>query len=110
MENNDRFGMWLKDSVENWDIQYRIHATKRMFERDFNESDILECINNGTIIETYSNDFPFPSILLNGKTNTARPIHIVIGIDIIEKRLYIITIYEPDLKKWGNDYQLRIKK
>ena len=60
---------------------------------DFTECDLFSCINGGIIIEEYSDDLPFPSILINGKSLAGRAMHVVIGIDSASKRLYIITVY-----------------
>ena len=54
---------WLK-----FDIEYRLHSTRRMFERDISNEDINNLLNNGKIIEHYPDDYPLLSFLLNGYT------------------------------------------
>jgi hypothetical protein len=103
------FRDWLKDEFRNWDIQYRLHATQRMYQRNFEEFDIFSCLDNGKIIEKYENDMPFPSVLINGRSISNRPIHVIVGIDIKLKRLYIITVYEPDPVKWKENFTRRLK-
>ena len=100
----------LKIPLSEWDIEYRVHATKRMFERGIEENDIRETLENGIIIDDYGNDYPFPSVLVNRDIETKRPIHIVIGIDADLNRLYIITVYEPDIDKWRDNFRKRVKK
>lgn len=39
---------------------------ERMFEREISESDVVAVIQNGQIIEEYSDDPPYPSQLLLG--------------------------------------------
>jgi len=58
--------------ISEWTIEYRVHATRRMFEREIEESDILLAIENGIIIEDYGNDYPFPSVLVSKDTENAR--------------------------------------
>ena len=99
---------YIADDVRLWDIQYRIHATRRMFQRSISEENLFEAMETGKIIESYEDDLPFPSILINGQTSSQRPIHIVIGVDKESKRLYIITTYEPDLSKWDDNFNRRI--
>lgn len=94
--------------IQNWDIQYRVHATKRMFQRNVDEEDVLEVLYNGDIIERYEDDFPIPSLLINGQSISGRCLHLVVGIDVSEKRLYIITVYEPEPKKWTNNFSRRL--
>ena len=102
------FQNFINESFLDWDLQYRVHATKRMFQRNITEDELLQALGTGFVIEDYENDFPFPSVLVNGKTTLNRPIHLVVGIDKNSKRLYIITVYEPDLVKWIDDYNRRI--
>lgn len=90
-----------------WLVVYRIHATKRMFERDIDEPDLLFSLGNGIVIENYPGDFPFPSFLVNGKTARNSPLHVVVAVNRDEKILYIITVYIPDQAKWINDFSER---
>ncbi len=108
MEDFQSFRDLLKDEFRNWDIQYRLHATQRMYQRNFEEIDIFSCFDNGNIIEKYENDVPFPSVLINGRSISDRPIHVIAGVDIKLKRLYIITVYEPDPAKWNEHYTRRL--
>jgi hypothetical protein len=89
-------------------MEFRVHATQRMFKRNFLEADIVQCLEYGYIIEKYDDDLPFPSFLINGKTENSRPLHVVIGVDDNAKRLYIITVYEPDTLKWHDNFNRRI--
>jgi len=91
-----------------WDIQYRIHVTQRMFQRDISDDEVLTIVASGRIIERYEEDFPFPSMLLNGLTKTGRPLHVVAGIDTAERRIFIITVYQPDPLRWSDDFTRRI--
>lgn len=76
----------------------KLHTRKRMIERNIKIRDVIETIENGTIIEEYKDDKPLPSYLIYGRTSDLRPIHTVIGID--EEVVAIITVYEPDPNKW----------
>jgi Domain of unknown function (DUF4258) len=79
-----------------------------MFKRCIEEEDLSQLLSNGTIIEEYKDDFPFPSVLINGVTGKNRPLHAVIGIDSGSHRLFLITIYEPDPEKWSENYNKRV--
>jgi hypothetical protein len=103
-----RFSDWIGLSLGDVDIQYRIHATQRMFSRNIAEKEILHILANGLIIENYENDFPFPSLLVSGNTENNRPLHAVVAIDRRLNRLYVITTYEPNPHKWNVDFTQRI--
>jgi len=105
-----KFINYLSDDFRKWDIQYRIHATQRMFKRDISEQEIWEIIENGFIIEDYGDDFPFPSLLINGRSGKNRQLHVVLGIDRNSKRLFVITTYEPDEMKWEDNFNRRKQK
>jgi len=91
----------------NFDIEYRVHSTRRMFERNINHEDIENLLTNGEIIEQYPDDYPLPSVLLNGHTLTDEPLHAVIAINEPESKLIVITAYKPNINKWTDDFSRR---
>ena len=82
----------INENLINYNIEYRIHATRRMFQRDIQECDIELLLKTGIIIEEYDDDFPLPSVLINGHTSTNRPLHLVTGINRQEKNCYYYHI------------------
>ena len=103
------FQQMLGSAVRDWELVYRIHATRRMFERDISEEELIYVLQNGHDIENYPDDKPFPAMLANGITDKRKHIHIVIAKDIESNRLYIITVYVPNSSKWTENYSRRIK-
>jgi hypothetical protein len=97
------------DIVRLWEIEYRLHATRRMFQRNIHEDDVEAVLFSGKVIERYGEDFPFPSRLICGRTSTGGPLHLVVALNHEEKTLIIITAYEPDPGKWGDGFSRRIK-
>jgi hypothetical protein len=91
----------------NFDVQYRVHSTRRMFERGIEHEDVETLLANGIIIEQYPDDYPLPSILLNGQTTNNEPLHAVIAINETEKRLIVITVYKPNKNKWTENFSRR---
>ena len=90
-----------------FDIEYRIHSTRRMFDRGITNKDIEETLANGGIIEQYPDDYPLPSILLNGHTSANKPLHVVIAINEPQQKLIVVTTYIPDPHKWTNNFSRR---
>lgn len=99
----------ITGKVSDYEIEYRTHATRRMFQRNIDNDDVEFILNKGQVIERYDNDFPLPSLLLNGKTEANRPLHVVVGINLSERQLIIITTYEPDQVLWIEDFSRRLK-
>lgn len=71
---------------------------------------ILFLLENGYVIEEYLQDYPFPSVLVNGSAQNGRALHAVVGIDAKSQRLYLITTYEPDPNRWADGFSGRIKQ
>lgn len=82
---------------------YRLHAIERMFERDISESDVENVIKYGDIIKSYLNDKPYLSYLVLGYV-AERAIHVVYSIDE-QDNLIVITVYEPSLDIWQEDFK-----
>jgi len=59
-------------------------------------------------LRRYDEDFPLPSVLLNGRTAANRPLHVVVGSNVDEQQLVIITTYEPDALQWADNFSRRI--
>ncbi len=104
---NRQLAEYLGAPISTWTIEYRVHATRRMFKRQIEEKDVLSLLDKGIIIEEYFDDFPFPSVLVNGISGANRPLHAVVGIDADSRRIYLITIYEPDPRKWSENFSKR---
>ena len=97
----------LKNACNNNRIAWKQHAIIRIEERNILQSEVIECINNGEIIEYYISDKPFASCLVLGITCCGRKIHTVCS--YAEEQIYIITAYEPDHIKWNTDFKTRKK-
>ena len=87
-------------------IIFSQHAVQRMFERGIRTNAIRSVIESGEVIGDYPDDQPFPSCLVLGYVED-RPIHVVIAIDAISQRCYIITAYVPDLDIWYPDFKTK---
>lgn len=79
-----------------------------MFERRIAEEEVEAVLSFGEIIESYHNDTPDPSFLIFKKTD-GRPLHIVVGWNASKARITVITLYEPDLRKFELDLKTRRK-
>ena len=58
-------------------------------------------------LEIYSEDHPFPSILIMGQTPEGRVLHVVVAVSVDETMLWVITVYEPDPSQWNADLKTR---
>ena len=90
-----------------YEIEYRTHATKRMFQRGIFNEDVERVLVNGEIIEQHDDHPPFHQVLISGRVRFGLPLHVAVVVDADEKRLTIITTYEPDARHWTNDFTRR---
>lgn len=56
------FSEYIDLRPKEWDIVFRVHATKRMFSRLIDSDDVLHLFSTGMVIEEYQDDFPFPEV------------------------------------------------
>lgn len=85
---------------------FRLHALSRMAQRGFEPDDVRYVIDNGTIIEQYSEDFPYPSCLVMSLVD-GRPVHVVAALNDDDHETIIVTVYEPDPRIWDNGFTRR---
>lgn len=65
------------------------HSRRRFMERGILLEDVVNELNNGSIIEEYPDDYPFPSCLILGTSNK-KNLHVCASLDdgYIYYRLY----------------------
>ena len=86
-------------------IEITQHMIMRFQQRHISYTDIKEVILNGEIIKEYSDDKPYPSCLILGRTRKNRVLHVVAG--LTEEKLCLITAYEPEKILWDEDFRTR---
>jgi len=77
-----------------------------MIQRNISEDEIVHTIKCGTIIKEYLDDTPFPSVLLLCWYG-ARPLHVVVAVDHVEKIHFVVTTYEPNSDEWEDNFKRR---
>ncbi len=96
----------LRDAVLTQNILWQKHALQRMMEREITRDDVKKILLKGAIIEQYPDDKPVPSVLILGWIKD-RPLHAVVAFD--NKRIFVITVYEPDQNYFQSDFKTRKK-
>lgn len=93
-------------AVQKGAIEWHRHALERMLERGVSRRDVIDTLLTGEIIEEYSSDYPYPSILILGKPGGV-PLHVVAALDHDQEYIYIITAYYPDSVHFLDDCKTR---
>ncbi len=97
----------IGEDVAAYEVEYRIHATRRMFHRGIFNEDVERVLALGEIIEQYDDTPPYHHVLISGRTRSGLPLHVAVVVMISERLLSIITTYEPDRLKWTDDFTRR---
>lgn len=87
-------------------LEFSRHAILRMFRRKISAADVRTAIETGEVIETYSQDIPYPSLLILGYAGN-RPLHVVVANDSENNRGIVVTIYHPDPLQWEAGFRKR---
>ena len=87
-------------------IVFRVHAIRRMFERQISVDDVRQALATGETIEEYPEDVPYPSRLVLVSTGS-RPIHVVAADNRKDEEVVVITAYEPDPAQWDWEFKRR---
>ena len=86
------------------------HARREMESEPYGiirVDDVVQCLRSGEIIEEYLDDQPYPSCLVLGRTAEGRALHVVCAPVVSERRLIVITTYEPDPDRWDRAFRRR---
>ncbi len=86
-------------------IEVTHHMLLRFQQRHISYTEIKESIASGEIIKEYSDDKPFPSCLILGRTKSNRVLHTVVG--MADDKLWLVTAYEPDKTQWSDDFKTK---
>jgi hypothetical protein len=79
-----------------------------MRERNISEDEVAHTLKFGTTIESYPDDTPYPSELILCWCGD-RPIHVVVSTIEVDSVMFICTAYEPDKKRWKDNFKRRKK-
>ena len=87
-------------------LVFRVHAVQRMFERGISFDEVHSIVMHDETIERYADDTPYPSRLILG-WRAGRPLHAVVADNHAAQEIIVVTVYEPDLVRWHDDFRRR---
>jgi hypothetical protein len=97
----------IRQKIADEQFEFSKHAVDQSISRNILVREVREAIASGQIIEDYPDDKYGASCLISGLTQDERHIHIHCS---YPSRLLIkiITLYEPSLQRWNDDFTQRI--
>ena len=99
----------LRRYIVKGQVRWQRHALERIFQRGIKRKNVFEVLFRGEIIEEYLNDKPWPSALFLGWID-GQPLHVVAAYSQQLQKVAIITVYEPSLEYFENDFRTRRRK
>ena len=98
----------IKELVGRYEIKVSDHGYDEIAEDGIFIKDIIADVNNGIVVEDYS-DYPKgPCVLVLEKDKNARPIHVVWGIPKgALSPAVVVTAYRPDVNMWTDNFTRR---
>jgi Domain of unknown function (DUF4258) len=97
----------IRQKIFDEQFEFSKHAVDQSIVRKILVREVREAISNGKIIEDYPDDKYGASCLISGSTQDERPIHVHCSYPA-RPLLKIITLYEPTLQRWNDDFTQRI--
>ncbi len=70
------------------------------------EEEVFEAMMMDEVIEEYGDDKPYPSVLIYGRAQNERPLHVVCAYSGEDDLAIVVTAYPPDPNLWM-DYKRR---
>lgn len=81
-------------------IRITDHADEEAQADRLSFDEILVSVYHGEIIESYPDDWPYPSCLIYGATFRGEPVHSVWAYNEENRWAILITVYRPDPERW----------
>jgi Domain of unknown function (DUF4258) len=87
-------------------LVYRVHAIRRMLERQISQGEVRRVIETGEVIAGYPEDRPYPSRLILG-WSAGKPRHVLVADNAADEETIVVTVYEPDPGLWDRTFRRR---
>lgn len=85
------------------------HAIAKLVTENLMREQVETALASIEIIEDYpSAHRPLPDCLVLAFIQPVEPIHAVVAIDDSNARIFIITVYRPDPRRWTHDFRRRV--
>ena len=92
----------IVDALRKNRVRITDHADEEAYADRLSFEEIFYSVFQGTVIEDYPDDRPYPSCLVYGHTFSGEPIHSVWAHNEKNQWAVLITVYRPDPKRWIN--------
>ena len=89
-------------------ILWSHHAIGKLVMEDLSRQDIEGALITCELIEDYPvQTRPLPDCLVLGWLVGQQPVHAVVAVDESSDRIFIVTVYRPEPRRWEDGYRRR---
>jgi hypothetical protein len=93
--------------VRPWSLFWlNTHAERQMRRRGFSETEVLQALASGEVIEDYPDDYPDPSQLILAFVGD-RAVHVAVSYRVSRDAIIVLTVYEPTEDRWDDGFRRR---
>ncbi len=96
------------DDPEGARILWSRHAIVELANEHWAREAVEKSLVEAELIEDYPTQHrPLPDCLVLSQLSSDEPLHAVVAVDEANDRLFIVTVYKPNLEEWENDWRTR---
>ena len=89
-------------------ILWSTHAIQKLVGEGLDRREVECALEVCELVESYpASHRPLPDCLALGLLHTGHPVHAVIGADVPQDRILVITTYRPSAERWEHDWKTR---
>ena len=96
----------LRQKISRGEIEYSLHAVRRMVARNITPEDVAQTVLAGDVIEDYPQDKYGPSCLVCGMTKSDRVLHVQCT-HPTRPVVKVVTAYDPNPAEWDETFKQR---
>ena len=89
-------------------IKWSRHGLSELAQETFTVADVESALALAEVVEDYPHQHRhLPDCLVLAWVSQKRPIHCVVAINELHDYILIVTVYQPSLKEWHDDWRTR---
>lgn len=99
---------FIRTSAQRGAVAWSRHAIERRVLHRAPRVDVEAALAACEIIEVYPEPHrALPDCLVLAWLLMSEPLHAVIAVDLLNNRIFVITVYRPDPARWSDDWKRR---
>ena len=100
---------FIRSCVRNGRMVWTYHSGRRLDKRAIGRSAIVASTETYEVVESYPDDKYLPSYLILARYE-GEAFHVLLGVDIDERNVRVVTAYRPSSEEWETDLTTRRRK